>query len=467
MEYIIDSDIIHKGISTDTCEIAIPANIIDEWQSIVDLIVRLSGALAGLIMRMQDENIEIFVSSNNPDNPYSVGTSERLKNSGLYCERVINDQKMLMVCNALKSEEWANNPDIEKNMICYLGFPIIKPDGQPFGTICILDNKENSFSTNLLDLMEKMRDLIESHLKLLHLSYHDQLTGLYNRTYFATKVVEEMKQAEINQHPISLLMLDLDNFKRINDSYGHFIGDEILKKVAQAVRKKIRKGDILVRFGGEEFLVLMPKTSIIRAVSLAEDIRAEVESLTHPVAGSLTVSIGVAERIESESFDRWCKRADEALYRAKSTGRNRVVASRELETLSIASVCIYWKSEWECGQDEIDTQHKQLVDIANRLINMSYTGIGHQEILQQLDALLNHISHHFQSEEKILRAINFPDYAEHADLHASLISDALMLKQAYKNGEVKASAFFSFVLDDVLMDHLIKADTRFFPYIKS
>ncbi|NLK38686.1 MAG: bacteriohemerythrin [Clostridiales bacterium] len=466
MEYIIDSDIILKGISTDTCEIAIPANIIDEWQSIVDLIVRLSGALAGLIMRMQDENIEIFVSSNNPDNPYSVGTSKRLKNSGLYCERVINDQKMLMVCNALKSEEWANNPDIEKNMICYLGFPIIKPDGQPFGTICILDNKENSFSTNLLDLMEKMRDLIESHLKLLHLSYHDQLTGLYNRTYFATKVVEEMKQAEINQHPISLLMLDLDNFKRINDSYGHLIGDEILKRVAQAASRKVRKTDYLVRFGGEEFIVLMPKTSIVQGIEVAEDIRKEIESLSHPIAGGLTVSIGVAERIHSESFDRWCKRADEALYLAKATGRNRVVASEEQETLSIASICIYWKEEWECGHREIDAQHKQLIEIANRLINMSFSGINHEEIMRQLDALLTHISHHFHSEEKILENIGYPKYAEHAKLHANLIDNALTLKQLYKRGEKKSSAFFSFVLDDVLIDHLIKADAKFFPYIK-
>lgn len=466
MEYRLEHDDMRRPV-VDTCEIAIPAIILSEWQSIVDLIVRLSGALAGLIMRVQEENIEVFVASSNPGNPYIVGTGQQLKDSGLYCERVIKDRQMLMVCNAKKSDEWKNNPDLAENMVCYLGFPIIKPNGKPFGTICILDNKENSFSQDLVDLMKKMRDLIESHLKLLHLSYHDQLTGLYNRTYFATKVIEEMKQADLNQQPIALLILDLDNFKRINDNYGHLIGDEILKRVALVVSRKVRKTDILVRFGGEEFLVLMPKTSMIQGMDIAESIRAEIERLVHPIAGKLTVSIGVAEKMTSESFDRWCKRADEALYRAKSAGRNQVVASRELEPLSIATVCIYWKEEWECGHPGIDTQHKQLVDIANRLINISYSGIGHEEVLHQLDALLSHVSFHFHYEENILKEINYPQYAEHAKLHEALISDALSLKESYKNGEIRASAFFSFVLDQVLMDHLVGADTKFFPYVRN
>lgn len=300
MEYRMDRGIIQETIINETCDISIPDSIIDEWQSIVDLIARIFGAYASLIMRTQDENIEVFVASNTAENPYHIGEKKRLHGSGLYCERVIAENEKLVICNALKFSEWKENPDIEKDMICYLGFPINKPNGKPFGTICLLDNKENYYTNNLIDFMEKMRDLMESHLRLLHLSYHDQLTGLYNRTYFAVKVIEEMKEAELNQHPITLLLLDIDNFKKVNDNYGHLIGDEVLKNIAQVSAKIIRKNDTLVKFGGEEFIVLMPKTSIIQALKTAEDIRMKIESLNHPVAGRLTVSIGVAERIKSE-----------------------------------------------------------------------------------------------------------------------------------------------------------------------
>lgn len=169
----------------------------------------------------------------------------------------------------------------------------------------------------------------------------------------------------------------------------------------------------------------------------------------------------------SPNFDGWCKRADEVLCRAKSTGRNKVVASNELEVMPIASVCIGWKQEWECGNSEVDTQHKQLIEIANRLINMSYSGISHQEVMRQLDALLSHIANHFKSEESVLRSVKYPGLSEHSVLHTNLISEALRLKESYKEGQIKASAFFSFVLDVVLLGHMVDEDTRFFPYLKN
>lgn len=465
MEYHLGRDFDSGILIDDTCEIAIPENIINEWQNIVDLVARISGARAGLIMRVRDEDIEVFVASNTPNNPYCAGESERLKSSGLYCEKVIENQDKLMVCNALKSDEWKNNPDVRKQMISYLGFPIIQPGGKPFGTICLIDDKENVYSSDLINLMEKMRNLIDSHLKLLYLSYHDQLTGLYNRTFFTGRVITEMKMSECNQYPISILVLDLDNFKKTNDNFGHLIGDEVLKQVSKTALDNIRKTDLLARMGGEEFIVLMPKTSLVCAISAAEQIRSAIENLDHPIAGKLTVSIGVAERIKSESFDVWCKRADEALYRAKNTGRNKVVSSDALGSMPLASVRIDWKKEWESGNYDIDTQHKQLIDIANCLINMSFSGVGYQEIMLQLDALLKHISNHFASEEKVLEEIGYPDYEKHAELHKSLIAQSLKLRESYIKGEIKTTAFFSFVLDEVVLGHLIDADTKFFPYI--
>ncbi len=140
---------------------------IQDWQGIVDLVVRMAGVRACLVMRVHDDDIEVFVSSQSAGNPYKVGDKEKLLDSGLYCERVIATQERLLVPNALKSAEWRNNPDIHLNMISYLGFPIKLPDGRPFGTICLLDDRENAYSQDVAELMRRMRDLIESHLTAL------------------------------------------------------------------------------------------------------------------------------------------------------------------------------------------------------------------------------------------------------------------------------------------------------------
>lgn len=312
------------------CNIEIPSSLLSEWQSIVELIVNLGEARAGLIMRVHNDEIEVFVSSKQVDNPYKVGTSEPLLNSGLYCESVIKQEEMLFVPNALKSPQWDQNPDLKYGLCCYLGFPIKLPNGQPFGTICILDDKENDYSSNTIQLIEKMRDLIESHLKLLYISFHDALTNTYNRTYFNTRVEQEMKLAAEHKTPLTMLLLDLDWFKKINDRFGHLMGDNVLKAIANIMINLIKEPGIVVRHGGEEFIVLMPDTNINEAKLIAETIRNTVESSCILEEFKVTVSIGVAQWSQNESLDAWYKRADQALYKAKEAGRNRVVVDNDV-----------------------------------------------------------------------------------------------------------------------------------------
>ena len=121
-------------------------------------------------------------------------------------------------------------------------------------------------------------------------------------------------------------MLDLDYFKRINDTYGHMAGDEVLKQVSETVSGIIRSTDIFGRFGGEEFVVLIPETSVNGAVQVAEKIRLAIEKAVWPVDEIITVSIGVVERNLNESLDDLYRRVDHQLYQAKTAGRNRVVA---------------------------------------------------------------------------------------------------------------------------------------------
>jgi diguanylate cyclase (GGDEF)-like protein len=305
--------------------IDLPDTLLKEWQSIVDLIARIAGVRAALIMRVQDGEIEVFVASKTKNNPYSPGNKEHLIDSGLYCERVIKKGKMLSVPNASKSNEWRNNPDMRYDMKCYLGFPIKLPNGDFFGTICMLDDKENNFSQDMKDFMEKMRNLIEAYLKLLHLSITDQLTGLYNRTYLNIKANKEIGKADLNKETVTMLLLDIDHFKKINDTFGHLAGDKVLKNFAEIMISSLRRTDIPFRFGGDEFIVLMPDTAINDAVMEAENLRLKVESSQIQPNIKITISIGAVERIRGESLDNWFMRADKALYQVKHSGRNHVV----------------------------------------------------------------------------------------------------------------------------------------------
>jgi GAF domain-containing protein len=147
--------------------IEVPDHIMDEWQGTVDMVAKLVDVPAGLIMRIVDEDIQVFLASRNPENPYNPGDREHLPGSGLYCETVIKTGRSLCVPDALADPDWKNNPDVKLGMISYLGFPIYYPDRKPFGTICILDKKANPYSKTIRGLLEKLRHLVETQLHLL------------------------------------------------------------------------------------------------------------------------------------------------------------------------------------------------------------------------------------------------------------------------------------------------------------
>lgn len=161
--------------------------------------------------------------------------------------------------------------------------------------------------------------------RLERLATHDPLTGVKNR-----RAMEEDMQAAVAAHArtgadYALIIFDLDHFKRINDLYGHAVGDEVLVECAGLVQRYTRKTDCLYRFGGEEFVLLMPGVRPDGIPAVAENLRYKLEhELTNP-ASSITASFGVAPLHSSDDADRWMARADEALYEAKATGRNRVV----------------------------------------------------------------------------------------------------------------------------------------------
>ncbi len=162
-------------------------------------------------------------------------------------------------------------------------------------------------------------------LKEKELISKDYLTNLYNRRYFYDIAEKYLCLSKRKDTPLSLCMIDIDNFKQINDTYGHSVGDEVLKSFALETKSLIRESDILVRFGGEEFLLFLPDTHINHAEILSNKICQHLENLENTI--SFTVSIGIAEYKTTESIDELIAQSDRCLYAAKKEGKNKVIKS--------------------------------------------------------------------------------------------------------------------------------------------
>lgn len=185
------------------------------------------------------------------------------------------------------------------------------------------------------ELLVVSKQLASANEALQRLSMEDGLTGIANRRHLDDYLDREWRRAIRNRAPLSLVMVDIDHFKNYNDAYGHAAGDEALIKVAHAMGGSLRRaGDLVTRCGGEEFAVVLPETSLEHAGRVAETVRVAVEALgiphrASPIAPGVTISVGVATTIpeRDSSAAALLGTADAALYRSKSTGRNRVTAA--------------------------------------------------------------------------------------------------------------------------------------------
>ncbi|AJP49795.1 GGDEF domain-containing protein [Pseudomonas simiae] len=196
------------------------------------------------------------------------------------------------------------------------------------------DQREQETAARLKGLAERVANMEQEaqgyreHLEVQRQkALIDPLTGLPNRAAWSERLDQEVNTWHQRGNSLSLAMLDLDHFKRINDGYGHLAGDKVLKIIANVLRKRLRSTDFIARFGGEEFVLLMPDSSLTDALAAGEVLRAAIEACPFHFKGepvTITVSMGVAQFQPGERSDLALKRADEALYRAKAAGRNRV-----------------------------------------------------------------------------------------------------------------------------------------------
>lgn len=327
------------------------------------------------------------------------------------------------------------------------------------------------------EILEFLKDRTKQHFlvdeelfrSLEQLASTDLLTSAWNRRHFQSVVEGEIHRSTRYGHPVSLLLLDIDHFKKVNDTFGHPVGDQVLREVANCIRSTIRLSDSLTRWGGEEFLVLMPNTGLSSSTALAERVRECIATHTFDGIGTVTASIGVAEYISSNSLDQWVDRADRAMYRAKDKGRNQVQADparneacSSTEHLEGSFLKLVWSEAYCCGHPTIDSQHRHLFVLANELLDAVISNRPNDETQQSVTNLLSSILEHFHDEEDALDGVKFSGLINHQKKHEALVEKALELQQAFQTGKLSIGSLFQFLAHDVVATHMLKDDREFF-----
>ncbi len=305
----------------------------DNWKSVLDGVAELFEADGAVIGEIRDQYIYYTkLSSGMLD--IVIGNEENLRVPVLWSAFAEALDKGYFIVNDYQSYSKAvsgwKDIGLKSMMVAILG------TREPFGSLAVgrihsqkpfkeedgkvLKNLAFIFSLIVKEEMEK-RKLLEKAIK-------DHLTQLYNRFYLEETATRELERAKRYGFPVSLVLFDLDNFKEVNDRYGHQAGDMVLIKFAEVLRSSIRTSDVPVRYGGEEFVLLFPHTSEEEAVAVAERIRQRFEAVTFNFNGekvSLTVSAGVSSCEGGTcTLNELLEQADKAMYRAKRSGKNRV-----------------------------------------------------------------------------------------------------------------------------------------------
>lgn len=282
---------------------------------------------------------------------------------------ILEPERILEVPDAAADERFADNPMVvgEPHIRFYAGVALVTNEGHALGALCVLDRKPRRLEPEQRAALTALARRAAAQLKLrstqhalqralasarayqseledyqsrLHLlnsrlrtqAVTDPLTGLYNRLELTQRLDQAVAAADRTGDALSLLLIDVDHFKSLNDTFGHLAGDDTLRRLAQIIRGAVREADTVARYGGEEFLAIVPSTPSEGAAALAERIRHHIESAAWSHR-AVTVSVGVVTRYGGTPHceaDRLIHDADLALYRAKAAGRNCVRATEEI-----------------------------------------------------------------------------------------------------------------------------------------
>lgn len=318
-----------------------------------DRLTRLASRLTGapvVFVSLLDQGRDFHKSVFSPVAPAPGASRDRVGRT--FCHYVAVTKVPLVIEDVTLLPVFRDLPSVKAMGVrAYAGMPLLTEEGDTLGTFCALDFAPRHWTEQDLDvltefahsalreirlrmalqhadavnqqLVEQIQRVDELNMKLEELAITDPLTGLRNRRAFDASVAQEIAIVQRRGTPLSLLMLDVDHFKRVNDSLGHDGGDKVLQAIAAHMKACARTVDVVARVGGEEFAVILPSTDEAGAHEVGERMRRAVEGGPWPEM-PVTISVGVATLTDGEDAERIYGRADAALYAAKQAGRNRV-----------------------------------------------------------------------------------------------------------------------------------------------
>ncbi len=235
-----------------------------------------------------------------------------------------------------------NSVRLFKECASRMSIPLIS-FGQTLGVLTLHSSQPNAFRASELQSLESVADICANSIQNAHyvervkqLAYLDGLTGIFNRRFFELRIMEEIERARRFGTGMAVIMADIDQFKKLNDEFGHLLGDEVLRQVSSLFHQQVRKIDVVCRYGGEEFAILLTQTNAAQAIAVGEKLRKLVEGYQFPgVPRTVTISAGVAAfPTHGRTRDEMIRAADNGLYAAKQAGRNRVCLTSLSRTTS-------------------------------------------------------------------------------------------------------------------------------------
>jgi diguanylate cyclase (GGDEF)-like protein/hemerythrin-like metal-binding protein/PAS domain S-box-containing protein len=309
-------------------------------------------------------------------------------------------------------------------------------------------------------------------------AFYDGLTQLPNRRLLLDRLQQTMAMARRAGTCVGLLFIDLDNFKPINDDLGHAVGDWLLQAVAKSLTRCLRAYDTAARFGGDEFVVLLPELEQAEeARTIAERIRVAIEKPFVTPAGkllSISSSIGVALFPDHADNERGLLHAgDTAMYQAKRTGRNKIVCPESgcvVDTEDVTGIRgggsflhLSWEEKNASGNHTIDAEHRNLFKQGNQLLDTAMRAdmdpVAFKAALKRLIGL---VVAHFHSEEEILRQNAYPGLAEHMAHHAALSERARILQKQSDERGISVGELVDFLVVEVITKHILQEDHNYF-----
>jgi diguanylate cyclase (GGDEF)-like protein len=270
-----------------------------------------------------------------------------------FCGHVVAHGEMVLVEDATKDERFVGNPDVDGGIGIrfYAGCPVRSPDGFTVGSLCVIDREPRTLTASQLEDLRDLAAMVEVEFKSRQLAVAqvqmqqeleqarkavlvDPLTRLWNRQGGEEFLARQHRFAVQKGEKFCLAMLDIDHFKKINDTFGHPVGDEVLREVARRILRGIREQDFVCRMGGEEFLLMIADPLATEALQVAQEVRkivrsSPVQALGHSVPVTISIGLAYFDPAAAVSCDEVIRLADQGLYQAKQAGRDRIVSHLE------------------------------------------------------------------------------------------------------------------------------------------